>query len=100
LEALYKKRHKDGLEIIGINLDPKAEKGQELCKSMGITYPQVWVPSDQITRELWQKASGIAGGPRLLVIDREGILRADCAAEQLEKQIGELLDTAKEVIKD
>ncbi len=89
-EALYKKWHKDGLEIIGINLDDKVETGQKVCESLGLTYPQVWVPSDAKTRELWEKASGITAVPRLLLIDREGTLRAD-GHDNLEEQIGKLL---------
>jgi RNA polymerase sigma factor (sigma-70 family) len=90
LEAHYKKRHKDGLEIIGINLDDKAETGQKICTSLGLTYPQVWIPSDTKTRELWQQASGISSVPRLLLIDRDGILRAD-GRDELEEQIAKHL---------
>jgi hypothetical protein len=90
-EALYKKWHKDGLEIIGINFDEKGETGQKLCKSIGQTYPQVWVPSDQTTRVLWGKASDIGSLPRVLLIDRAGILRADCHADQLEQEIAKLI---------
>jgi peroxiredoxin len=90
LEALYKKWHEEGLEIVGINFDEKAETGQKRCKSLGITYPQVWVPSDEKTRELWKEASGIGSVPRLFLIDRDGILRAD-TAENLEKKVAELV---------
>jgi hypothetical protein len=90
LEALYKKWHKDGLEIIGINLDDKAETGQKICASLGLTYPQVWIPSDTKTRKLWQQASGISAVPRLLLIDRDGMLRGD-GRDELEEQIAKLL---------
>jgi hypothetical protein len=91
LEALYKKWHHEGLEIVGINFDPKAETGQKRCKTLGITYPQVWVPSDDKTRQLWQEASGIGGVPHLLLIDREGILRADGHVEDLENTLAALV---------
>ena len=90
LEALYQKWHKDGLEIIGISLDSKAETAQKICQSLKLTYPQVWVPSDKKTRELWEQAMGGGGVPRVLLIDREGILRAD-GHDNLEEQIGKLL---------
>src|SRR5215471_14436579 len=90
LEALYKKWHKDGLEIIGINFDPKAETGQQRCKEVGITYPQVWVPSDEKTRQLWEEAAGIGAVGRVFLVDRDGILRADTASE-LETKIADLL---------
>jgi hypothetical protein len=83
LEALYKKWHKEGLEIIGINFDAKAETGQKCCKDVGITYPQVWVPSDEKTRQLWEVG-------RFFLVDRDGILRADTTSE-LETKIADLL---------
>ncbi len=91
LEALYKKWHEEGLEIVGINFDQKAQSGQERCKSLGITYPQVWVPNDEKTRELWNEASGIRAVPHLLLIDRDGIVRADGGVENLEKTVAELM---------
>ena len=96
LEALYKKWHKEGLEIVGINFDPKAETGQEKCKTLGISYPQVWVSSDEKTRRLWQEASGIGGVPHIILIDRAGILRADGAVGNLEKAVAELLKKSED----
>ena len=90
LEALYKKWHNDGLEIIGINFDPKAETGRKRCQDAGITYPQVWVPSDEKTRQLWRAASGIEALGRAFLIDRDGILRADTTSD-LETKIADLL---------
>jgi|SRR5713226_639879 hypothetical protein len=95
LEALYKKWHKDGLEIIGINLDGKLETGQKVCQSLGLTYPQVWISSETKTRELWEKAGGITSVPRLLLIDQEGILRAD-GHDKLEEEIAKLLARSPE----
>jgi hypothetical protein len=91
LEALYKKWHTKGLEIVGINFDPEAETGVKRCKALGITYPQVWVPSDEKTRTLWNEASGIGSLPYLLLLDRDGILRADGHVENVEKAVAELL---------
>ena len=91
---MYQKWHKDGLEVIGINLDPKVETGQEVCRSLGLTYPQVWIPGDKKTRELWQAASGIRGVPRVLLIDRDGILLAD-NPQQLEEQVNRIMKDAQ-----
>ncbi len=90
MEALYQKWHKDGLEIVGINFDPNAETGPMKCKSLGITYPQVWVPSDGKQRELWQTASAISSFPRVLVIGRDGILHAD-DPKDVEQELAKLL---------
>jgi|GEM_PF-401247 len=90
LKDYYEKWHKDGLEIIGITLDHKPETAQKLCKTRGFTWPQVWVPNDEKTRELWEKAAGISCIPQLFLIDRDGILRVKGAAD-LDKHIAELL---------
>jgi hypothetical protein len=49
----------------------------------------VIVPIDEKVRALWQEASGIAGIPRVLLLDQRGILRAD-SADKLEERIAKL----------
>jgi len=90
LKDHYEKWHKDGLEIIGITLDQKPETAQKLCEKRGYAWPQVWVPNDESTRELWAKSAGISSIPRVFLIDREGILRVEETAN-LEKHIAKLL---------
>jgi hypothetical protein len=51
----------------------------------------VWVPSDEKTRKLWNEANGIGSFPYLLLLDRDGILRAEGHVEKLEKTVAELL---------
>jgi hypothetical protein len=92
---MYQKWHKDGLEVIGINLDPKVETGQEVCKTLGLTYPQAWIPSDKKTRELWQTASGIEGDPRVLLIDRDGTI-VDDNPNDMEQQVARLMKDGQE----
>jgi RNA polymerase sigma factor (sigma-70 family) len=77
LKAFYEKWHKDGLEIVGISFEKHAENVAKACKSQNLPWPQVWVPSDDQTRNLWQEANRLEALPRLLLIDRDGILRAD-----------------------
>jgi len=90
LKALYKKWHQQGLEIVGISLDRDMETVQKVCKSQGLTWPQVWVPDEERLRELWQQACGIGAIPRVLLLDRRGILQAD-AVDNLEENIAKLL---------
>jgi RNA polymerase sigma factor (sigma-70 family) len=92
LKQLYEKRHKDGFEIIGVSWDPDAETVQQECARKGLPWPQVLVPNDVKTRELWYEASEMTGVGRLLIIDRKGILRADCGPHQLEEEITKVLD--------
>jgi thiol-disulfide isomerase/thioredoxin len=92
LKAIYEKHLKDGLEIIGVSLDQDAEAAQKTCRLQGMTWPQVLVPVDEKTRDLWYKAAGLSGIPRLLLIDRDGILHTDFKYEQLEDDIAKLLE--------
>jgi peroxiredoxin len=96
LKQLYNKRHKDGFEIIGVSFDPDAETVRKACAKDGLTWPQVLVPDDGETRELWYEAAELTSVPRLLVIDRQGILRADCRPDQLEEEITKVLDQSAE----
>lgn len=90
IKELYQKRHKDGLEVIGVSLDDDIEKMKKACKRLSLDWPQVMVPSGNHQRDLWQKASGISSIPRLLVIDRDGILRVD-NPKNLDQEVDRLL---------
>src|SRR5262249_23704921 len=90
LKELYEKSHKDGLEIIGVSFDRDAAKLKKMCAKLALPWPQVIVPSDEKTRQLWGDVTGIGEIPRLFLIDREGILRAD-SPSKLKEEIARLL---------
>lgn len=90
LKELYEKSHKDGLEILGVSFDQDAAKLRKACVKEGLAWPQVIVSSDEKTRQLWSEITGIGGIPRLFVIDRQGVLRADNPANP-KKEIARLL---------
>lgn len=90
LKELYEKSHKDGLEIVGVSFDRDAAKLRKTCAKEGLAWPQVMVPSDDKTRQLWEEITGIGGIPRLFLIDRDGVLRAD-NPEKLKEEIARLL---------
>jgi peroxiredoxin len=90
LKELYAKHHKDGLEVIGISFDQVAGKAESACKKLGLTWTQVLAPSDEKTRQLWTEASGISALPRVLILDKDGILRHDGPVD-LTEAIGTLL---------
>jgi RNA polymerase sigma factor (sigma-70 family) len=90
VQELSRKWRKDGLELIGVSFDNDLASMLKVCNRMGLDWPQVLVPSDAKQRELWQTASGIGTIPRLLVIDRQGILRADNPTD-LDQEVGRLL---------
>ena len=81
MKDLYEKHQKDGLEVIGVNLDNEAGKVKKTCETMGLSWPQVIVAADEKQRDLWYEAAGIQSIPRVFVIDRDGILRADTTEE-------------------
>ena len=89
---LGEQHRKDGLEIIGICFDHGADKARTTIQSKGLDWPQVLVPNEEKMRDLWEEATGIEGLPRLLLLDRSGVLRADCGPGELKDQIGKLLD--------
>jgi len=86
LKSLYEKYHVDGFEIIRVSLDDDVKKVKKVCQSQGLTWPQVFVPPDEKTREIWYQGAGLESVPRLLLIDRKGLLRADCGPDQLEQR--------------
>ena len=90
LKSIYRKWHPQGLEIVGISFDMQAETVRKICKSKGLTWPQIQVPDDEKVRALWQEASGISAIPRVLLIDQQGILQAD-TTDRLEERIAKLL---------
>jgi peroxiredoxin len=95
IKALYEKWHQQGLEIVGISLDRDVEAVQKICKTKGLTWPQVIVPDNEKVRALWQEASVISGIPRVLLLDQQGILRAD-SADKLEERIAKLLTNSSD----
>jgi thiol-disulfide isomerase/thioredoxin len=91
LKKLYERRHKDGFEIIGINHDQDLKIVRKACKEKALTWPHVQAPTEEKASELWSQSAHIGSLPRLLLIDREGVLRADCGMFELEHQVERLL---------
>jgi RNA polymerase sigma factor (sigma-70 family) len=94
LSTLYQKRRHDGLEVIGVNFDSQVETMAQACQRLSLPWPQVMVPLDEKKRRLWEKAGGIQAIPRLLVIDRDGVLRADGPTD-LGQQVTKLLSDSR-----
>jgi RNA polymerase sigma factor (sigma-70 family) len=90
IKELYERYHKDGLEIVGISFDQKEETARRAIKQLGLAWPQILGPTEEAVRESWADTAGIEGIPRLFLIDRDGILRADSPAE-LEKEVSKLM---------
>jgi hypothetical protein len=92
LKECYERRRKDGLEFVGVSFDRDVETVRKACKDYGMTWPQVLMPGQEEKFRLWEQASQIDSLPRLFLIDRPGVLRADCSTGQLEGEISKLLE--------
>jgi RNA polymerase sigma factor (sigma-70 family) len=92
LKKLHQEHHAQGLEIVGITMDQSEKKMQDMVDAMGLPWPQVLVPNDREIRGIWQLVNGIHSIPRVLLIDKEGILRGeDLGEEELRRKVVELL---------
>jgi RNA polymerase sigma factor (sigma-70 family) len=91
LKALYERRHAAGFEVVGVNFDQHRSRAEDAIKKLGLTWPQFFVPNAEAQRQLWDDATGITGLPRLLLVDREGILRWDGGPGEVEQRVEELL---------
>jgi RNA polymerase sigma factor (sigma-70 family) len=111
LKDLYRRRHDEGLEVVGIDLNnpgdkttggrwwlSSGDKGWHIIDDDGaknkaggpVPWANVRVPRDLADRELWEQASEIFALPRVLLLDRRGILRCD-TPQNLEEAILTLL---------
>src|SRR5262249_48845912 len=91
LKALYEKHQGEGFAVVGVSFDNDAAVAKKALDKLGLTWPQVLVPPGDKARELWQEVAGIESLPRLFLLDREGVLRADCGPGQLEEEVLKLL---------
>jgi len=96
LTELYEEYHKGGLEIIGVAFETQTTtpKLKIVCDKHNLPWPQVLVPHDEKTRNYWQEVTGIGGIPRVFLIDRDGVLRADTHAN-LKDEITRLVTGAR-----
>ena len=92
LIQLYKTYHKDGLEVIGMNLDRgDMDTVRHFVKSMDVPYP-ITVTSQEVER-----GYGVTGLPTTILIDKEGRIREKIAgytsgiAKQMTAKVIDLL---------
>jgi thiol-disulfide isomerase/thioredoxin len=93
LKRLYEKWHKRGFEVVGIGFDQDIGKAAAACEKLELPWPRVQVPADDQTRCFWWEATGIRALPRLLLIDRQGILQADCFPAELTAAVEKLMNS-------
>lgn len=91
LKKLFEKWHPRGFEALGVCLDHDTKTMKKSIEANGLVWTQVMPSTKPRTRELWQESSGIRALPRLLLLDRQGILRADSIQLDFEEEIEKLL---------
>lgn len=87
LKELYQRHKQNGLVIIGINYDNSVETAKKYIIRENLSWPNVLAPIKKEFRDLWDLSCGVTTLPRLLIIDRKGVLRADIQPHDLEKVI-------------
>ena len=91
LKQTYERLHERGLEVVGVNHDNDVETAKRVIAEQKLPWANVMPPTEEGLRSLWYEANGTQSLPRLLLIDREGVLRADVSPHQLEAEIEKLM---------
>lgn len=88
VKKVYEKWHPKGLELLGVSFDEDVKSAETAYERLEIHWPLVVEPSDTEVRVLWRRAARITAIPRYLLIDHEGILRADLSgSKEIEKEL-------------
>jgi thiol-disulfide isomerase/thioredoxin len=104
LKETFGKLNRHGFDIIGLNHDRSVEIAKRTITRQELPWPNVLAPLEEADYELWKQATGIfeTSIPRLLLLDRNGILRADVSPDNLEAEIEKLVgktDGSKTVLR-
>jgi len=93
LKETFAKLNRDGFEVIGLNHDQSLEVAKRTIARQQLPWPNVLAPVEQSHYELWRRATGVfeTSIPRLLLLDRDGVLRADVSPANLEEEIAKLM---------
>ncbi|MHC4082324.1 MAG: TlpA disulfide reductase family protein [Planctomycetota bacterium] len=94
LKEAYEQYHALGLEIVAISLDRDVADPVRVYAEHGIEWPLVFIPADDRTRDLWRQATDTSGIPRMIVMDREGIVRDDFHGADLISRVGSYFEPA------
>jgi peroxiredoxin len=91
MKEIYQEIHGRGFEIVGVSHDYTVERAQRTITEQKLPWPNVVAPVDDEQQKLWCQATGVSSLPRLLLIDRAGILRADVSPDDLPTEIKTLM---------
>ncbi len=94
LNSLHNGDADKGLAVLGVNFDQSPEAMNRVVTRLDIAWPNAFVATDEDTRDIWHAATGIMSLPRVLLVDRKGVLRADfdtLKEDQLQTLVSRLL---------
>jgi len=89
LKELYTRFKDSGLEIIGINLDEKAQTMIDFCAKKELDWPQYC--EGKGWKSEFSQSWGINGIPTVFVVDKQGLLHSTEARGQLDAMVAQLL---------
>ena len=92
LKETYEKLHGRGFEIVGLSHDYTLEQARRVIADQKLSWPNVVAPIDNEQRHAWFEATGTGSLPRLLLLDRKGILRAEVSPHNLDAEIEKLMN--------
>ena len=95
IKEMYRKLNAHGFEVIGLNHDWTIEVAKRTVAKEELPWSNVLAPTQKDKRELWLTANDTPALPRLLLMDQDGVLRADCAFGDLEVEIDKLMNRKK-----
>ena len=70
LESIYRKYHKLGFTLIGVNVEPDSKAADEWLKATPVSFPILYDKESRVS-----KLYDVAGMPSTVIIDRSGKLR-------------------------
>ena len=70
LESIYKKYHKLGFTMLGVNVEPDSQAANEWLKATPVSFPILYDTESKVS-----KLYDVAGMPTSVIIDRAGKVR-------------------------
>jgi thiol-disulfide isomerase/thioredoxin len=70
LENIYKKYHKAGFTLLGVNVEPDSKAADDWLKQTPVSFPILYDKESKVS-----KLYDVSGMPSTVIIDRKGNLR-------------------------
>jgi thiol-disulfide isomerase/thioredoxin len=70
LESIYKKYHKMGFTLLGVNVEPDAKPAEDYLKAIPVSFPILFDTKSEVS-----KMYEVSGMPSTIIVDRKGNVR-------------------------